>query len=58
MHRSHKHQRALPYWQQRRNALIAPVRYLGLARNAVELWFKCLAYNLRRAARLHGLAGA
>ena len=78
MHRSHKHQRQLPYWQQRRNALIGPrrapvehvfgtlkrsygyrtVRYLGLARNAVELWFKCLAYNLRRAARLHELAGA
>lgn len=26
MHRSHKNQRALPRWQQRRNALIAPVR--------------------------------
>ena len=78
MHRSHKNQRGLPYWQQRRNALIAPrrapveqvfgtlkrsygyrtVRYLGLARNLVELWFKCLAYNLRRAARLQELAGA
>ena len=78
MHRSHKHQRQLPSWQQRRNALIAPrrapvehvfgtlkrsygyrtVRYFSLARNAVELWFKCLAYNLRRAARLHALARA
>ena len=78
MHRSHKHQRHLPYWQQRRNVLIArvrapvehvfgtlnrsygyrTVRYLGLARNAVELWFKCLAYNLRRAARLQELARA
>ena len=77
MHRSHKHQRALPYWQQRRNALIAArrapveqvfgtlkrsygyrtVRYLGLARNALELWVKCLAYNLRRAARLQPVAG-
>ena len=76
MHRSHKHQRGLPYWQQRRNALIAPrrapveqvfgtlkrsygyrtVRYLGLARNALELWVKCLAYNLRRASRLQALA--
>ena len=76
MHRSHKNQRGLPYWQQRRNALIAPrrapvehvfgtlkrsygyrtVRYLGLARNAVELWFKCMAYNLRRAGRLQLLA--
>ena len=76
MHRSHKNQRGLPYWQQRRNALIAPVRapvehvfgtlkrsygyrtvrYLGLARNAVELWFKCMAYNLRRAGRLQRLA--
>lgn len=26
MHRSHKNQPALPYWQQRRNALIAPIR--------------------------------
>ena len=26
MHRSHKNQAALPYWQQRRNALIAPQR--------------------------------
>ena len=78
MHRSHKHQRGLPYWQQRRNALIAKrrapvehvfgtlkrsdgyrtVRYLGLARNALELWFKCLAYNLRRAGRLQALAHA
>ena len=78
MHRSHKHQRGLPYWQQRRNALIAKrrapvehvfgtlkrsdgyrtVRYLGLARNALELWFKCLADNLRRAGRLQALAPA
>lgn len=26
MHRSHKHQAALPHWQARRNALIAPLR--------------------------------
>lgn len=26
MHRRHKHQAALPRWQQRRNALIAPIR--------------------------------
>lgn len=26
MHRSHKHQARLPYWQARRNALIAPIR--------------------------------
>ena len=72
MHRSHKHQRGLPHWQTRRNALIAPVRalvekvfgtlkrcygygqvrYMGLERNATELWLKCLAFNLRRAARL------
>jgi len=26
MHRSHKHQPGLPYWQRRRNALIAPIR--------------------------------
>ena len=78
MHRSHKHQDGLPYWQQRRNALIASrrapveqvfgtlkrsygyrtVRYLGLARNALELWVKCLAYNLRRAARLQPVADA
>ena len=28
------------------------VRYRGLARNATEMWFKLLAYNLRRADRL------
>ena len=28
------------------------VRYRGLARNTTELWFKLLAYNLRRADRL------
>lgn len=28
------------------------VRYIGIERNATELWFKCMAYNLRRAARL------
>ena len=28
------------------------VRYMGLERNATELWLKCLAYNLRRAERL------
>ena len=26
MHRSHKHQRELPYWQKRRNELIEPIR--------------------------------
>ena len=77
MHRSHKHQRALPYWQQRRNALIAPrravvekvfgtlkhsygyqrVRYRGLGRNAVELWFKLMAYNLRKADTLAPVPG-
>ena len=34
------------------------VRYLGLARNALELWVKCLAYHLRRAARLQPVADA
>ena len=72
MHRSHKHQPALPYWQQRRNDLIAPrralvekvfgtlkrsyryqrVRYRGVGRNTVELWFKLMAYNLRKADTL------
>ena len=28
------------------------VRYMGLERNATELFFKCMAYNLRRAERL------
>ena len=32
------------------------VRYRGLARNTTEMWFKLLAYNLRRADRV--LAGA
>ena len=72
MHRSYKHQRELPHWQQRRNALIAPrralvekifgtlkrsygyqrVRYRGLGRNAVEMWCKLMAYNLRKAVTL------
>ena len=76
MHRPNKHRTDLPYWQERRNALIAPlrapvervfgtlkrgygyrrVRYMGFAPNALELLFKCMAYNLRRAAVL--LAGA
>jgi IS5 family transposase len=34
------------------------VRYVGLARNTTELWFKLLAYNLRRADRLVALAAA
>ena len=28
------------------------VRYMGIDRNSTELWLKCTAYNLRRAARL------
>ena len=28
------------------------VRYRGLGRNAVEMWFKLMAYNLRKAAKL------
>ncbi len=28
------------------------VRYRGLARNTTEMWFKLLAYNLRRADRM------
>lgn len=28
------------------------VRYIGLERNATEMWFKCMAYNLRRADRI------
>ena len=69
MHRSHKRRKQLPHWQQRRNALIGPirkqvekvlgtlkrsygysrVRYKGLQRNAVEMWFKVMTCNLRRA---------
>ena len=69
--------RALPYWQQRRNDLIAPrralvekvfgtlkrsygyqrVRYRGVGRNTVELWFKLMAYNLRKADTLAWAAG-
>lgn len=72
MHRSHKRQKQLPYWQQRHNDLISPirkqvekvfgtlkrsygyfrVRYRGLQRNTVEMWFKVMAYNLRRADRI------
>ena len=77
LHRSHKHQRELPHWQQRRNELIGPrralvekvfgtlkrtyqyhrVRYRGLERNALEMWFKLMAYNLRRADQI-ALGGA
>ena len=77
MRRANKHQRVLPYWQQRRNELISPirskvekvfgtlkrsygyqrVRYRGVKRNAMEMWFKLMAYNLRRADRIrHGSA--
>ena len=77
MRRANKHQRVLPYWKQRRNELISPirskvekvfgtlkrsysyqrVRYRGTKRNAMEMWFKLMAYNLRRADRiLHGSA--
>ena len=28
------------------------VRYRGLDRNALEMWFKLMAYNLRRADRI------
>ena len=28
------------------------VRYMGLERNATELFFKCMAYNLRRVDRI------
>ena len=72
MHRSHKHQRELPQWQQERNARIARVRavvervfgtlkrsygyrrvrYRGLGRNGVEVWFKLIAHNLRTAETL------
>lgn len=78
MHRSHKYQATLPYWQKRRNELIsrvrAPVekvfgtlkrtycysrvRYMRLDRNATEMWFKCMAYNLRRADQLILIRGA
>ena len=30
------------------------VRYRGLGRNGVEMWFKLMAYNLRRAVNLSG----
>jgi len=45
LHRSHKNQRALPYWQARRNQLIAPIR------RRVERVFGTLkrGYQYRRA---------
>ena len=75
MRRGNRHHPALPYWERKRNRLIAGrrscvehvfgtlkrsyrythVRYMGLARNATEFFFKCIAYNLRRADRI--LAG-
>ena len=33
------------------------VRYRGLGRNAVEMWFKVMAYNLRRADRIAATFG-
>ena len=77
MHRSHKHQSELLYWQKRRNELISPrrelvekvfgtlkrsygysrVRYRGLGPNAVEMCFKLMAYNFRKAVRLTGYVG-
>ena len=33
------------------------VRYRDLERNAVEMWFKLMAYNFRKAIRLTGYAG-
>ena len=30
------------------------VRYLGLVRNAVEMWFKRMAYNLGKVVKLSG----
>ena len=30
------------------------VRYRGLGRNAVEMWFKLMAYNLRKLVKLYG----
>jgi IS5 family transposase len=44
MHRSHKHQKCLPHWQERRNRLISPVRA------AVERVFGTLkrSYNYRK----------
>ena len=32
------------------------VRYRSLGRNAVEMWFKLMAYNLRKATKLAGYA--
>ena len=50
MHRSHKHQKGLPHWQAKRNALIAPIR------SAVERVFgtfkRCYGY---RRVRYFGL---
>ena len=34
------------------------VRYMGLERNGTELFFKCMAYNLRRAEHLERARGA
>ena len=28
------------------------VRYCGLGRNVLEMWFKLMAYNLRKAVKL------
>ncbi len=74
LHRSHKHQQALPHWQQRRDRLIASrrdqvervfgtlkrsygytrVRYRSLRRNALEMYFKLMAFNLRKVVQVTG----
>jgi len=63
MHRSHKNQRALPHWQQRRNALIAPIRrkvehVFGTLKRSYG-WFRMRYFSLRaNAAHLYLVAVA
>ena len=38
----------------RRSYGYSRVRYGGLGRNAIEMWFKLTAYNLRKVAKLSG----
>ncbi len=38
----------------RRSYGYSRVRYRGLGRIAIEMWFKLMAYNLRKVAKLSG----
>lgn len=50
MHRSHKHQARLPYWQRQRNRLIAPIR--AGVEHVFAILKRCYGYRRVRYFRL------